>query len=78
MPFAEGHIVYARAVGAAKAGDLTAAQTAADRLGELAAAAKDPRFRYFADQMELQRQALGPDPAKGKRKALTHSALLPP
>ncbi len=57
LPFAEGHIVYARAVGAAKSGDLVAAGAAAERLRDLAASAKDPRFRYFADQMELQRQA---------------------
>ena len=57
LPFAEGHVAYARAVGAAKSGDLAAAQAAADRLKELSASSKDPRFRYFADQMELQRQA---------------------
>jgi tetratricopeptide (TPR) repeat protein len=57
LPFAEGHIVYARAVGAAKTGDLVAAGAAADRLQELAGSVKDARFRYFADQMALQRQA---------------------
>ena len=57
LPFAEGHIVYARAVGAAKSGDLAGAAAAADRLKELAASVKDPRFRYFADQMGLQREA---------------------
>jgi tetratricopeptide (TPR) repeat protein len=57
LPFAEGHIVYARAVGAARSGDLAAATAAAARLGELSASATDPRFRYFSDQMELQRQA---------------------
>jgi len=57
LPFAEGHIVYAHAVGAVKSGDLAAAVAAADRLKELAASVKDPRFRYFGDQMGLQRQA---------------------
>ena len=57
LPFAEGHIVYARAIGAAKTGDLVAAGAAADRLQELAGSVKDARFRYFADQMGLQRQA---------------------
>ena len=57
LPFAEGHIVYARAVGAAKSGDLATAVAAADRLKELATSIKDPRFRYFGDQMGLQRQA---------------------
>ncbi len=57
LPFAEGHLAYARAVGAARSGDLAAAVAAADRLQELSAKATDPRFRYFADQMGLQRQA---------------------
>ncbi len=57
LPFAEGHLVYARAVGAAKSGDLGTAATAAARLKELVRASSDPRFRYFADQMEIQRRA---------------------
>ena len=57
FPFAEGHLTYARAVGAARSGNLAAAEKAADRLKELAAAVVDPRFRYFADQMLLQREA---------------------
>ena len=57
LPFAEGHLVYARAVGAAKSGDLARARAATDRLAELAKASTDPRFRYFADQMGIQRQA---------------------
>jgi len=57
LPFAEGHIVYARAVGAVKGGDLATAVAAADRLQELSSSIKDPRFRYFGDQMGLQRQA---------------------
>jgi tetratricopeptide (TPR) repeat protein len=57
LPFAEGHIAYARAIGSAKTGDLAAAGAAADRLQELAGTIKDPRFFYFRDQMGLQRQA---------------------
>lgn len=57
MPFSEGHVAYARAVGGAKSGDLAAARAAAERLRELSAASKEPRFQYFADQMEIQRQA---------------------
>jgi tetratricopeptide (TPR) repeat protein len=57
LPFAEGHIVYARAVGAAKSGDLDAAAAGAERLAALSGASKDPRFQYFADQMALQRDA---------------------
>jgi tetratricopeptide (TPR) repeat protein len=57
-PFAEGHIVYARGVGAARGGDGPAAIQAADRLKELAASIKDPRFRYFQQQMLIQKDAL--------------------
>jgi tetratricopeptide (TPR) repeat protein len=57
FPFAEGHIVYARAVGSAKRGDAATAEAAAERLQALAASVRDARFQYFADQMNLQRQA---------------------
>jgi len=57
LPFAEGHLIYARAVGAVKSGDLPRARAAAERLAALSQASTDPRFRYFADQMGLQRQA---------------------
>jgi tetratricopeptide (TPR) repeat protein len=57
MPFSEGHVAYARAVGAAKSGDLSTARAAAERLRELSAASREPRRQYFADQMEIQRQA---------------------
>jgi hypothetical protein len=57
IPHAEGHRVYARAVGAAKSGDLATARAAAQRLDELAQASTDPRFAYFRDQMRLQQRA---------------------
>jgi tetratricopeptide (TPR) repeat protein len=57
LPFAEGHVAYARAVGAVRSGDIEKARAAAGRLEELARASTDPRFRYFADQMGIQRKA---------------------
>jgi tetratricopeptide (TPR) repeat protein len=57
LPFAEGHIAFARAVGAARSGDFAAAVESADRLGELAATVDVTRFRYFADQMGIQERA---------------------
>lgn len=57
LPFSEGHIVYARAVGAARSGDLAAAERWAGRLDELAAQSVDPRFKYFSEQMSLQVEA---------------------
>jgi tetratricopeptide (TPR) repeat protein len=57
LHYAEGHIVYARAIGAVRSGDLPGARAAAARLEELSRASTDPRYRYFADQMEIQRKA---------------------
>ncbi|MFN0149891.1 MAG: tetratricopeptide repeat protein [bacterium] len=57
LPFAEGHIAFARAVGAARSGDLAAAAEAADLLQTLAGAVDVTRYRYFADQMGIQRSA---------------------
>ena len=57
LPFAEGHVAYARAVGAVRSGDIEKARAAAGRLEELTRASTDPRFRYFADQMGIQRKA---------------------
>jgi tetratricopeptide (TPR) repeat protein len=57
FPFAEGHIAYARAVGAAQSGDVAGARAAAERLRELASSVADKRFTYFAEQIEIQRQA---------------------
>lgn len=57
FPFAEAHIAYARALGAARTGDPAAARQAAGRLEKLALAVKEPRFKYFADQAMIQRNA---------------------
>jgi tetratricopeptide (TPR) repeat protein len=57
LPFAEGHVAYARAVGAVRSGDLVKARASAARLEELARASTDPRFLYFADQMGIQMKA---------------------
>jgi hypothetical protein len=70
MPFAEGHLAYARAVGAARSGDLAAADAAVEQLGRLAAASTEPRLRYFAEQMGIQRDAAFAliDLAKGEKE----------
>ena len=57
LPFAEGHVAYARAVGAVRIGDVGKARAAAARLEELSRASTDPRFLYFADQMNIQKKA---------------------
>ena len=58
LPFAEGHIVYARAIGAARSVDTVTAKAASRRLEELAMASVDPRYTYVAQQMGLQREAV--------------------
>ena len=58
LPFAEGHIVYARAIGAARSVDTLTAKAASRRLEELSMASVDPRYKYFAQQMGLQREAV--------------------
>lgn len=57
MPFAEGLLAYARAVGTARRGDTAGARAAAERLAQLSAACVNPRLRYFAQQMDYQHEA---------------------
>jgi tetratricopeptide (TPR) repeat protein len=53
-PFGSGHIAFARALGAARAGRLDEARKALARLEELTAAITDPRQKYFALQASMQ------------------------
>ncbi|MBI4564659.1 MAG: hypothetical protein HY716_08225 [Planctomycetes bacterium] len=57
FPFAEAHTEFARAVGAARAGDVATARQALARLEELREALKEPKFRWWIDQIEIQRLA---------------------
>jgi tetratricopeptide (TPR) repeat protein len=54
FPFAQAHVAYARALGAARTGDLAAAKTEAARLDELAAGVTEPRFKFFRSLTEVQ------------------------
>ena len=53
-PFGNAHVVFARALGAARAGRLDDAKRALRRLGELRAAMTDPRQKFFALQADMQ------------------------
>jgi len=57
FPFAEAHLEFAHALGRARSGDLPGARQALDRLQQLRDATTDPRHRYFARHLDVQRQA---------------------
>ena len=57
FPFAEAHIVYARAIGAARTGDKDSARRAIARLDELSEAITEPKFKYFRELVATQRTA---------------------
>jgi tetratricopeptide (TPR) repeat protein len=56
FPFAEAHLEFARAIGAARSGDAAAARKAQKRLEELAAnlPKSDPRLEFFSKQVDIQ------------------------
>jgi len=55
FPYAEANVHFARAIGAARSGDLTTARDAVARLGALHQALVDQKSAYWADQVEIQR-----------------------
>lgn len=57
FPFAEAHVEFARAVGAARSGDVEAARRSVARLGALRTRLDEPKFRWWMDQVEIQRLA---------------------
>jgi hypothetical protein len=58
FPFGEGHLVFAKALGAARSGKVADAKAAAKRLEEVTAAMTDPRFTYFKSQAGTQLSAV--------------------
>jgi tetratricopeptide (TPR) repeat protein len=57
FPFAEAITHFARAVGAARSGDLARARQAVARVVELHKAAVDAKVAYWPDQIDIQRRA---------------------
>jgi tetratricopeptide (TPR) repeat protein len=55
VPYAEANIHFARAVGAARSGDLNTAKSAVDRLAAIRKTLLDRKDMYWADQVEIQR-----------------------
>lgn len=54
IPYAEALIVFAKAIGGARSGDLNVAKAATDRLGQLRQALLDQKNKYWAEQVEVQ------------------------
>src|SRR5213083_958159 len=57
FPFMEALIEYGHALGRAHTGDLDGARKAIARMQQLRDAAKDPKFDYFKNHLDLQMQA---------------------
>ncbi len=57
VPYAEANIHFARGVGAARAGELTIARHAAERLAAIRQLLIEQKNTYWADQVEIQRLA---------------------
>ena len=57
FPFALAHVEFARAVGAARAGDVESALRAVDRLRSLRETMTEPKFQWWTGQIEIQRLA---------------------
>ena len=55
FPFAQAHIEFARAIGAARNGNLELAQKAAKQLLSLREALSNPKFQWWTQQIEIQR-----------------------
>ncbi len=56
-PFAAAHVEFARAVGAARSGQVETAKNALARLAELRDALEEPKFQWWRSQIEIQRLA---------------------
>jgi hypothetical protein len=54
FPFAEANVELARGVGAARSGDVEGARKAVERLKALREEIRDPKFLFFAKQVEMQ------------------------
>jgi tetratricopeptide (TPR) repeat protein len=57
FPFAVAHTEFARAVGGARSGRLEVARASLARLAELRDTLTEPKFRWWIDQIEIQRLA---------------------
>jgi hypothetical protein len=57
FPFAAANVEFARGVGAARSGDVEGARKAVAHLKALRGEIRDPKFQFFANQVEMQTAA---------------------
>jgi tetratricopeptide (TPR) repeat protein len=79
FPYAEAIMYFARAIGAARSGDVAAARKDVERLASIQNSLADARDSYWASQVEIQRRAAAAWLAKAEGKneealKLMHSA----
>jgi tetratricopeptide (TPR) repeat protein len=68
VPYAEGNIHFARGIGAARSGDVAAARAAVTRLGEIRQLLLEQKNAYWAEQLDIQRQAVEAWIARAEKK----------
>jgi hypothetical protein len=75
-PWTEATLHYARALGAARSGQLDVAREAVARLNSIQKDIKDPRFHYWAAQVDVQRRTASAwlALAEGRRMGRSESA----
>ncbi|MBI2161518.1 MAG: hypothetical protein HYU25_14270 [Candidatus Rokubacteria bacterium] len=76
FPQSEAQLVFARALGAARGGDVAAARRDIDRLGALRDALAAAKQGYWVEQVEIQRQAAAAWVARAEGKKEEALALL--
>lgn len=76
FPQSEAQLVFARALGAARSGDVAAARRDIDRLGALRDALAAAKLGYWVEQVEIQRQAATAWVARAEGKKDEALALL--
>jgi tetratricopeptide (TPR) repeat protein len=76
FPYVDAHIVYARAVGAARAGQPARARADVERLVSLRDALTQAKNSYWAEQVEIQRRAAAGWVARAEGKTDEAIALL--
>ena len=68
FPYAEAHTWFARAIGAARSGDVAGARADVERLTAIQKALADAKSNYWAGQVEIQRTAAAAWLAHAERK----------
>ena len=68
FPYAEAHFWFARAIGAARSGDVAGARADVEKLAAIQKALADAKSNYWAGQVEIQRVAAAAWLARAEKK----------